>query len=126
MAIYHNDSGSIAGTAVTSDDLKGYLAKARVEPTILKAPAAGSYFAHEIGRRLFGLLLKDDRDLDTSMALADMGLDSLIAIELRAWCKKAFGFDVSVLEMLGMGNLEALGAHVSERLLQVITEENAA
>ena len=35
-----------------------------------------------------------------------------------------FSFDISVLEMLGMGSLDALGQHAAEGLLRIATEEN--
>ncbi|KAL4957422.1 polyketide synthase [Aspergillus filifer] len=124
MAIYHNSSSSLSSTSDTSssstDILKTYLASVRADPSILKSPTSGasSFFATEIGKRLFRLLLKDERDLNTSLALSDLGLDSLVAIELRAWWKGAFGFDISVLEMLSLGSLQALGGFVVERLVK--------
>ncbi|TWU78585.1 t1pks [Metarhizium rileyi] len=123
MAVYHNDSRSAVDDTSSPAQLKGYIANARADPSILETSESASYFAQEVGKRLFGLLLKDERDLNTSLALADLGLDSLVAIELRAWCKQAFGFDISVLEMLSMGNLEALGGHVAQKMLQTIEEE---
>ncbi|KAL4789956.1 putative polyketide synthase [Aspergillus venezuelensis] len=127
MAIYHNSSSSSSSSSSTSADpssetdiLKTYLASARADPSLLKSPTSGaaSFFATEIGKRLFRLLLKDERDLNTSLALSDLGLDSLVAIELRAWWKGAFGFDISVLEMLSLGSLQALGGFVVERLVK--------
>lgn len=127
MAIYHNDNGANSGAAAassSSDQLKSYVANARADPSVLRTPEAASYFAREIGARLFGLLLKDESDLNTNLALTDLGLDSLVAIELRVWWKQAFEFDISVLEMLSMGDLEALGGHAAARLLQIVQEDN--
>ena len=46
----------------------------------------------------------------------------MVAVEMRAWWKQTFEFDISVLEMLSMGDLEALGAHAASRLLQIVLE----
>ncbi|KAF2164140.1 hypothetical protein M409DRAFT_68050 [Zasmidium cellare ATCC 36951] len=118
MAIYHNgDSNSEQATSST-DPLKVYLAQAQADPSILRTPEAGTFFAREIGSRLFDLLIKDGSELDIRVPLEDLGLDSLVAIELRAWCRQAFAVDVSVLEMLGVENLEMLGVLVAKKLVQ--------
>lgn len=70
----------------------------------------------EIGKKLASLLLTGDVDLDISMNTADMGLDSLVVIELRGWWKLNFGFEISTLEMLSMGTLEALGKRTADGL----------
>jgi Phosphopantetheine attachment site len=43
-------------------------------------------------------------------------MDSLMAIELRRWWKQAFGFDISVLEIMGFGTPEELGKVAGEGL----------
>jgi hypothetical protein len=52
-------------------------------------------------------------------------LDSLVAIELESWWKEVFGFDISTLEMFGMGSLLALGRKYVEGLLAVANEGQA-
>ncbi|CAG8981027.1 hypothetical protein HYALB_00013286 [Hymenoscyphus albidus] len=61
------------------------------------------------------LLLKPDQELNTEMTLVDLGVDSLLGIELRQW-RQVFGFDISVLEMLGTGTLDALGKFAAKGL----------
>ena len=126
MAIYHNTSSGDATDAKGSNaNLKMYIANAKAEPSILKTAEASSFFAAEIGKSLFSLLMKPEEDLNTSLSLIDLGMDSLVAIELRSWWKQAFGFDISVLEMRGIGTLEALGQHAAKGLIGVIATEGA-
>lgn len=123
MAAYHNSSSSAAGTAASSDGLKAFVTGAMADTSILEAADTAGLLAVEIGKKLFDLLLKPHEDLNTSWPLVDLGLDSLVAIELRAWWKQVFHFDISVLEMLGMGSLHALGEHAAEGILRVVKED---
>ncbi|PWY87347.1 hypothetical protein BO94DRAFT_585895 [Aspergillus sclerotioniger CBS 115572] len=120
MAVYRNNSGGGAaggdGAAAAHNELKGLLATARADPSALEKPETIELLAREIGRKVLGLLLKPEEDLNTSLGLADLGMDSLVAIEMRTWWKQTFRFDISVLEMLGMGTLEVLGKHAAEGL----------
>ncbi|ORY70957.1 uncharacterized protein BCR38DRAFT_404090 [Pseudomassariella vexata] len=115
-------SGGTTGAAGSNEVLKTFLAAARANPLMLKTAEAESLLALETGKKLFDLLLKPYDELNTTSPLVDLGLDSLVAIELRAWWKQMFGFDISVLEMLGSGSLDALGQRAAEGLLGVVTE----
>jgi aryl carrier-like protein len=124
MAAYHNASSDGANAVTSTETLKSYLANAKADPSLLKSAEAAKLLAVEIGKKLFDLLLKPQDELNTSLPLVDLGLDSLVAIELRAWWKQAFSFDITVLEMLGMGSLDALGQFAAEELLKRVTENN--
>ena len=51
--------------------------------------------------------------------MSDLGLDSLVAVELRGWWKLTFGFEISTLDMLGLGTLEAMGRRIAEGLIAI-------
>lgn len=125
MAVYHNGVGTISGAESQEVGLKAFVAKARSDTSVLKTREVSQYLAKEVGKKLLSLILKPEEDLNISLSLSDMGMDSLVGIELCTWWKQIFGFNISVLEMLGMGTLEALGAHAAEGLLKTIAAERA-
>ena len=60
--------------------------------------------------------MNDEQDIDLSQTLAAIGVDSLVAIELRNWWKQSLGVEVSVLELTNSGSLKQLGELAVERL----------
>ena len=48
-------------------------------PEILHQPATLDQISVEIGRMLFSFMLLPEKDLDTSMALTAIGVDSLVS-----------------------------------------------
>jgi aryl carrier-like protein len=120
MAAYHNDAGTNVEVTASSDKLKSFVMAAKTDPSIISSPETSSFLATEIGKKLFGFLLKPEEELNTQLSLSDLGMDSLVAIEVRAWWRQTFEFDITVLEMLQMGTLDALGKHAADKLLKVL------
>lgn len=55
-----------------------------IEPSILDQEASADLLAHEIGSRVLSFLVRgEDTVVDKSLTLAAMGVDSLVAIEVR-------------------------------------------
>jgi hypothetical protein len=119
MAIYHNlgSAGTDTKGGSAPDSLRAFLASVKQDPSVLQSPDAVKTLAVEIARKLFSLLLVDDVDVDITKSTADMGLDSLVAVELRAWWKLNLGFDISTLDMLSLGTPEALGQRAVDGLM---------
>lgn len=85
MAVYHNqteDSSANAGSA--SDALRMFVVRAKHEIDTLRSPETATYFATEIGKKIFSLLLRPEEDVDITASLVSLGMDSLVAIEMRS------------------------------------------
>jgi len=54
-------------------------------------------------------------EVDTEKALAAQGLDSLVAVEMRAWISKEFECNIPILELLSPAPMAKLARTVAER-----------
>ncbi|KAI8944816.1 KR domain-containing protein [Xylaria longipes] len=122
FAVYHNTDGrgrgvSGSGGASSNDALRTLLAEGRKDPDVFGSDETIVFLATEIGRKLLALLLRSDEAVDVASRTAELGLDSLVAIEMRSWWKLVFGFDIIVLDMLSIGTLDAMGRRVADELL---------
>lgn len=121
MSVFRNIRSQAKGGA-SSDSMRQFLSAAKANPETLSSPESVILLAQGIGKKLLGLVLRPvDDEIDVSMSLSQLGLDSMVAVEMRAWWKQMFGLDISTLEMLSMGTLEALGKQAAEGLMALHT-----
>lgn len=84
--------------------------------TILDKQESREFLARQIGLRLCGFLFRSEEDLEMSLSPAAMGVDSLVAIEIRNWWRQAMGLDIGVLELMSAGSIRGLGELAAEGL----------
>lgn len=118
MGLYHNikNTNTIDHSASADNQLKQFLLRCTEDPDLLAETDSVDLLAREIGVKVFNLMLKDAEDLDVEMTLGAIGVDSLMAIELRRWWKQAFGLEISVLEIMGLGTIKELSKVAAQRL----------
>ncbi|KAL9122555.1 MAG: hypothetical protein Q9187_000886 [Circinaria calcarea] len=121
MAVYHNSKRQSNKSAVSEDALRTLLSTAKKDASILESSESVSLLAMDIGKKLCSLLLLPDNNLSPTMKTGEMGLDSMVAVEMGAWWKLTFGLEMSMLEMVSMGTLEALGKRAAEDLIRLYT-----
>lgn len=118
IAVYHNmSSDAVKFTNSVGDTLGAYLATVKKDPSLLKSDDTVTLFGLEVGKKLCGLLLADDSDLEITASMIEIGLDSLVAVEIRGWWKLTFGFDISTMDLLSLGSLEAVGQRITAELI---------
>ncbi|KAI0418327.1 hypothetical protein F5X98DRAFT_373799 [Xylaria grammica] len=122
MAVFSRDT-SEEKELVSNEPLKDLLATADEQPAVLRTDEAVRILSIEIGKKIADmLLLQPEVDMTaTNVLLRDLGMDSLVAVELRAWWRQVFRLDISVREILGMGTLGALGKFAADGLLKART-----
>lgn len=117
LAIYGNiQKASASASTGSGNQLKQFLSSVAREPRKLDQKSSAELITQELASCISDFLMKDDEPIDISLSLSDVGVDSLVAIEIRTWWKQNLGTEVSVLELLGGGSVEQLGTTAIERL----------
>lgn len=100
FAVYRTIETTPSDAGATNEGLKAFLAQIAARGTGGLSDDTVEFLAKEIGNTLYGFMMKNPEDMELDQPLAALGLDSLVSIELRNWCRQQIGFDISILEIM--------------------------
>ena len=122
MAIYRNIQKTTPDSVgAETENLRRFLASLMSDPRKLDQKSTSKLLAEEIAQQVSTFLMRGDDRIDVSHTLTDVGVDSLVAIEVRNWWKQNFGVEVSVLELRDGGSIQRLGELAAQRLKEKYT-----
>ena len=104
-----------------------FLSAVATDPSILDDEETSSeLLASQIGLQLDSFLLttESEGEPDLGRSPSDMGVDSLVSIEIRNWWRQTFGLEISVLEILNAKSLKDLGKMAVKGLKQKLEKRN--
>ncbi|KAK5993535.1 Highly reducing polyketide synthase gloL [Cladobotryum mycophilum] len=121
MGSYHNAKDK-AQSQATGGSLKSRMAKilsdVQVSPSMLKEDETILKLATLIGGHLFSLMMREETAVENFLEqpFRQMGLDSMVLLELRGWWAEAIGIPISPVELAGKTNLKELGECAAGKL----------
>ncbi|KAI0172766.1 lovastatin nonaketide synthase [Hypoxylon sp. FL1284] len=104
-------------------------AKATIKDEIAGAAnveAALTALKESFSARLQVILQSDDQDIAYDTPLVELGIDSLVAVEVRSWFLKALNVDVPVLKLVGGSSLAEICEMVMKKLPEDLIPRNKA
>ncbi|KAK9770756.1 putative Carrier domain-containing protein [Seiridium cardinale] len=119
MGLYHNRVTSDTMVAPKGDALQEFLASIAGGDgmDLIKDQETVAFLAVQIGKKVNEYLLRPNQETDPQSSLTNMGLDSLLSVELARWFKSSFGIRMSVLEIVKHGTLSQLASTTVKKLL---------
>ncbi|KAM0256221.1 hypothetical protein ACHAQJ_005092 [Trichoderma viride] len=110
MAQAHlQDASASSGSSAGSEDFGQFIKSVHAAPSLLDTPSSLEFLTTQIGLCIYNLMSRDVKELDLSLNLTQLGVDSLVAIEIRNWWRRTLGVNISVLEFMSAGSIANLG-----------------
>ncbi|KAI9763174.1 MAG: hypothetical protein M1835_007911 [Candelina submexicana] len=117
MSVYRNiESLTVAGRRMENESLGQFLVAVAKESSMLTEPSNADFLTHQIGLHLCNFMLRSEEDLNMKQPLAALGVDSLVAIEIRNWWRQILGLEISILEIMNAESIEQLGKNALKGL----------
>uniref|UniRef100_A0A8H7K8X3 Carrier domain-containing protein n=1 Tax=Bionectria ochroleuca TaxID=29856 RepID=A0A8H7K8X3_BIOOC len=120
MSYYQNltsNTDAPDGASTQQDDVRELLAQASSSPEMLAAEETQQLIASALGLTLSNFLLKPSEDMRLDVSLDSIGVDSLVAMELRNWVRQKFAVELKTFEIIHSNSLLALAELVSQALM---------
>lgn len=92
-----------------NEDFSGFLKSMNMDITLLDVQVNIDFLTQKIGECIYVLMSRSPEELDVNITLSALGVDSLVAIEIRNWWRHTLGVNTSVLEIMGAGSISMLG-----------------
>lgn len=102
----------------TDGSIKEFLQACSQTPAVLETEGTAAFLAKEIGETLFNFMMRGDEEVDVTVALSSIGVDSLVSIELRNWFRQKIGVPFTVVEIVGAASIAELGKMAAAKLAE--------
>lgn len=86
------------------------------DPTFSESDKASALIKEEIIHQLACMSSSDEKDVGLRQPFVQLGLDSLVVVELRIWIQRTFHIEATVPEIMGTGHVEGLTQLILSRL----------
>lgn len=108
MSLYHNTAAATANKSSSNDGLSAFFDSIAIDPNVLDTDSSVNFLSRLIGTQIYNFMMHPIEELDAEQTLTDLGVDSLLTIEIRNWWRRTLGLEASTLDILGAGTITGL------------------
>lgn len=106
----------LSATASTTDKMAQVPIKEQLKTTSSPRECAEIISTGFIAKLKHKLQLSDDGSVTADNSLTELGVDSLVAVDLRTWLVREVGVDVPILKLLGGSSIGELSSEAAAKL----------